>query len=198
MDVTHTDANPATTPLQTDVTRRTAMRLGGAGLAALLLAAGSRAQDLRAQEASPAATPTGATGTTAQVMGVGQPTTAPGLELSLRRITIAPGGRIPAHSHPGALVIFVEAGSFGYTTLGGTVQLNRAAVGGTPAPAETVTMGSEVILNPGDWVFVENPQDDARNAGNDDVNLLIAGLLTAGEPFTTFMTGMEMGGTPAS
>ncbi len=57
-------------------------------------------------------------------------------------------------------------------------------------------IGTEVILTAGDWLFVEDPQDDIRNAGDDDVVLLIAGLTRVGEPFTQFMEGMEMGPTP--
>ena len=162
--------------------------------AALLLAAGARAA--AAQDASPPPAPTGAVGVSMQAMGAGQPASAPGLELTLRRITIAPGGGIPAHSHPGALVIVVEAGTWGYTALGGTAQLTRAAAGGTPAPAEEMPVGTEVILSRGDWLFVEDPQDDIRNAGDDDVVLLVAGLTRVGEPFTTLMPGMEMGATP--
>ena len=37
-------------------------------------------------------------------------------------------------------------------------------------------IGTEVILNPGDWLFVEDPRDDIRNAGTDDVVLPVAGL----------------------
>ncbi|MDP9369798.1 MAG: cupin domain-containing protein [Chloroflexota bacterium] len=198
MDSTRPDADPVAQTLNVDVTRRAALRLGGGGLAALLLAAAVGPRHLVAQEASPASTPTGATGTTTQPMGAGQPAAAPGLQLSLRRITIAPGGQIPAHSHPGALVIFVEAGSFGYTALGGTIQLTRAAAGGTPSPAEAMPIGTEVILTAGDSLFADDPQDDVRNAGDDDVVILVAGLTRAGEPFTTFMTGMEMGATPTS
>ena len=43
--------------------------------------------------------------------------------------------------------------------------------------------GAEVILAAGDWLLVE---DAVRNAGDDDVVLLIAGLTRIGEPFTTF------------
>ena len=194
-----TDPKPAAPGLDADLSRRAAVRLGGAGLAALLLAAGARRGT--AQDATPAATPTGAVGTTAQVLGSGQPASAPGLELSLRRIVHVAGGRVPAQSHPGALVIYVEAGTWGYTPLGGTIQLTRAAVDGTPAPAEDLEMGTEVLLTAGDWLFVEDPQDDVRNAGDDDVVLLIAGLTRVGEPFTQFMeagdmAGMDMGATP--
>lgn len=204
MDVLSSNQESTAPVLSTDLSRRAAVRLGGGGLAALLLAAQAR-RATALQDATPATT--GATGITSQAMGSGQPASAPGLELSLRRITIAPGGRVPAHSHPGALVIFVEAGTWGYTALGGTVQLTRAAGAGTPAPTEAMPIGTEVILTPGDWLFVEDPQDDVRNAGDDDVVLLIAGLTEVGEPFTTFMGeadmgGMEMGspaaGTPPS
>ncbi len=198
MDVTRTEIDSVDPIQHADITRRTALRLGGTGLAALLLGGSTRPRYLDAQEATPAASPTGAIGTTAQIMGSGQPAATPGLELTLRRITHTPGGRVPAHSHPGALVIFVERGTWGYTPLGGTVQLTRAATGGTPTPSEALPMGTEVLLTAGDWLFVEDPQDDVRNAGEDDVVLLIAGLTRVGEPFTAFMTDMEMEATPAS
>ena len=183
-----------------DLSRREAtVRLGRGAIAALLLAASPRlaaAQD---------ATPTGATGTTAQLLGGGQPQAAPGLELTLRRIVHEPGGRVPAHSHPGALVIVVEAGSWGYTPLGGTALLTRAGAaatpaiggaaaspgaqafgGGAPGAGEPLPVGEEVLLGAGDWLFVEDPEDDVRNAGGDDVVLLVAGLTRVGEPFTSF------------
>ncbi len=164
--------------------RRTILRgFGGLGLAAVVAA---RWAPTTAQDATPAAAPTGAVGVTMESMGGGEPASAPGLELTLRRTTLAPGGRLPAHSHPGALVIFVEAGAFGYTALGGTVQLARAAAAGIPAAAESMPVGVEVILNPGDWLFVEDPEDDIRNAGDGDVVLLVAGLTRVGEPFTSF------------
>ena len=174
--------------------REVLLRIGGASFAALLGSA-TRWVPSAAQDATPAA-PTGAVGITVQPIGAGQPAAAPGLELTLRRMTIAPGGGVPAHSHPGALVIFVEAGTWGYTALGGTAQLTRAAVAGTPTPAEEMPVGTEVILSAGDWLFVEDPRDDIRNAGEDDVVLLIAGLTRVGEPFTTLMPGMEMDATP--
>ena len=174
-----------------DLSRReVAVRLGGGALAALLLAAAKPPTALAAQDASPAATPTGATGAvgiTVQPIGAGQPAAAPGLELTLRRLTIAPGGRLPAHSHPGTVLFFVEAGTSVYRVLGGTAQVTRAAAGGTPAPAEAIPVGTEVILNPGDWVFADgDPSDDSRNDGTDDYVALIAGLTRVGEPFTSF------------
>jgi hypothetical protein len=153
-----------------------------------------------AQDATPAASPAaGPVGVTAQLLGSGQPSVAPGHELSLRRITIAPGGGIPAHTHPGALVIYLESGTWGYTALDEGTQLTRAAVAGTPGPTEEMAVGEEIILNAGDWIYVEDPSDDIRNAGDEPVVLWVAGLTRVGEPFTAIMTdmaGMEMGGTP--
>lgn len=175
------------------VSRRAAVAGLGAGSLSLVMAARGFGR-AEAQDATPA--PTGAVGVTAELLGSGQPGSAPGLELSLRRTTIAPGGRLPAHSHPGAIVIFVEAGTWGYTALGGTAQLTRAAVDGTPTPAEAMPTGTEVVLTAGDWLFVEDPQDDIRNVGEDDVVLLVTGLAPIGEPFTTFLHDHDMEATP--
>jgi len=162
------------------VTRRTVM--GGATAVAAALGLGGRFGRAAAQESTPLPGPVGTMG---EDLGAGQPTSAPGMELTLRRTTIAPGGGIPPHSHPGSIVIVVDAGTWGYTPLGGTVQLTRAAVAGTPTPAEEVPIGVEVILTKGDALFVEDPQDEIRNAGEDDVVLLIAGLTPVGEDFQT-------------
>lgn len=147
-----------------------------------------------AQDSAPLTAPKGVT---IQVIGAGQPATTPGMELTLRRTTIAPGGGLPPHSHPGALVIVVESGTWGYTALGGGIELTRAAVGGTPGPKEPIGIGTEVTLTAGDALFVEDPQDDFRNLGEEDVVLLVAGLTPVGEPFTTLMDNMDMDGTPA-
>ena len=92
-----------------------------------------------AQEATPLTEPVGIEGVD---LGSGQPTSIPEMELVLRRTTIAPGGGIPPHSHPGSIVLVVDAGTWGYTPLGGTIQLTRAAVDGTPAPTEEVPIGT--------------------------------------------------------
>lgn len=150
-----------------------------------------------AQETTPAAGPVGVA---AAILGSSQTSFVPGHELSLRRITIAPGGGIPAHTHPGALIIYLESGTWGYIPLAGVAQLTRAAVNGTPSPTEEMVIGSETVLNPGDWIYVEDPADDIRNAGDDPVVLWVAGLTPVGEPFTTLMpemAGMATGGTPA-
>jgi hypothetical protein len=177
------------------VTRRSVVSGAAAGALAVALGLGNRRVLGAAQEYTPLTAPTGVA---IQMMGVGQPSTTPGMELTLRRTTIAPGGGLPPHSHPGALVIVVESGTWGYTALGGGVQLTRAAVAGTPSPAEAMEFGAQVTLTAGDALFVEDPEDDFRNVGDDDVVLLVAGLTPVGEPFTTLMDAMDMEGTPTS
>ncbi len=165
---------------ESTMTRRTA--LAGAGGLGLALAA--RGLSAAAQESTPLTEPVGIEGVD---LGSGQPTSIPEMELVLRRTTIAPGGGIPPHSHPGSLLLVVDAGTFGYTPLGGTTQLTRAAVAGTPAPVEEVPIGTEVLLTKGDALFLEDPQDTIRNAGEDDVVLLLATLTPVGEDFTTLL-----------
>ena len=185
---TATTARPASS-----VTRRAVF--GAATAGALAVGLGSR-RDLGARAAQDPPPLTAPAGVTIQVIGAGQPSTTPGMELTLRRTTIAPGGGLPPHSHPGALVIVVESGTWSYTALGGGIELTRAAVDGTATPAESVTTGVEVTLTAGDALFVEDPQDAFRNLGDDDVVLLVAGLTPVGEPFTTLMD-MGTEGTPA-
>ena len=175
------------------VTRRAVM----GGVSAVVATLGLRHRlGLRARAAQESTPLTETVGVVGNILGAGQPTSAPGMELVLRRTTIAPGGGIPPHSHPGSIVIVVDSGTWGYTPLGGTIQLTRAAVDGTPTPAEELPMGTEAILTKGDALFVEDPQDEIRNAGEEDVVLLIAGLTPVGVPFQTMLGEMDEEGTP--
>ncbi len=182
----------ATTGTTGSPTRRAVIGgLGGVSLA--MLFAGLRGQSV-AQDATPAAPML-----TMQLMGAGETEMAPGLDLSLRRITIVPGGSMPPHSHPGCLVFLIESGSSRYIPLNGTNLLTRAVTDGTPAVTESMPIGTEVMLYPGDSVFVEEPWDEAYNDGDEDLVILFAGLLRHGEPFASPLTDMEMDmvGTPA-
>lgn len=169
--------------------KRLTRALGGMVVLGMMVSGGIGAL---AQDATPGTAPAaGPVGVTSMLLGSGQPGLVPGHELSLRRVTIAPGGGIPAHTHPGALVIYLESGTWGYIPLDGVARLTRAAVDGTPSPTEDMVVGTETMLQPGDWIYVEDPADDIRNAGDDDVVLWIAGLTPVGEPFTTLMPEMD-------
>lgn len=92
-----------------NASRRTLL---GTAAAAAALAVGRRFGVVAAQEVTPAPTPVGVVGVT---LGTGVPSAYPGMQLALRRTTIAPGGSLPPHSHPGPFVIAVDAGTWGYT-----------------------------------------------------------------------------------
>ncbi len=129
-----------------------------------------------------------ATGCVADVtvtrLGHGLPTAADGQELTLLRVTFAPGGSIGGHVHPGALTLSIESGALVYAVVEGEAEVQRAAVDGTPVPAESLTAGQETTLNPGDWVFEQGIVHTARNDGAEPAVVLVAGLMRAGEPFT--------------
>jgi len=106
------------------------------------------------QEPQPVTVPC-ATNVFAQPLGRGLPAAAEGQVLVLIRITIAPGGGIGPHTHPGTLVNAIESGTFGFTLVDhGEMTVMRSGEAGTPAAAEAIVPGQEITLQPGDW-FVE-------------------------------------------
>jgi len=137
-----------------------------------------------AQEATPAAGEIAV-----EVLGHGLPQAAPGFDLSLYRVTLEPGAVLPPHTHPGASVVYVEAGTMAFTSLEGEAWLIRA--GTTAAPAaqgELLVPDTEVTLSAGDALFLPDAHGDAaHNAGEDPLVVLLANLHTEGEPFVTLM-----------
>ena len=174
-------------------TRRAVM--GGASALATALAFGRRIGSAAAQEATPTSDPIGVD---SRLIGAGVPTAVPDMELALLRTTMAPGGVLPPHMHPGPFVIAVDAGTWGITPQKGSVKGTRAAAGGSPTPAEEAPLGVELILTKGDFLFLEDAsQDWMRNAGEDEVVLLIAGLVPAGQDFGTLLDELDTG-TPTT
>jgi quercetin dioxygenase-like cupin family protein len=141
-----------------------------------------RSLSTRAQDATPPA----AVGVQTDVLGSGQPDAAPGQVLAERRNTLEPGGFIPAHHHPGALVVHVESGELTYTVIEGTVQIQRAATAGTPGPTEELGPGQETVLRAGDWLFEQDVVHSVRNDTSGQTVVLIAALTAADMPFTVF------------
>ncbi len=177
------------------ITRRAVV--GGASAIAVALGLGHRLGlgARAAQEATPTSDPIGVDSV---LIGAGMPTSVPGFELALLRTTMTPGGVLPPHIHPGPFVIAVDAGTWGYTPQKGSVKLTRAAAVGTSAPAEEAPLGVELILTKGDFLFLEDAsQDWMRNAGEDEVVLLIAGLIPAGQDFGTLLSELDTG-TPTT
>ena len=139
---------------------------------------------MEAQQATPTAG--GTVGVTLELLGSGEPEAAAGNTLSLRRVTFEPGGSLALHSHPGAIVLYVESGALTYSLVEGEAQVQRAAVAGTPGPTETLGPGDETVLNPGDWLFEQAVVHSARNDGGSPTVVLLSALIESGQPFTVF------------
>lgn len=171
--------------------RRAAALTSALGLIALL---GIAPELIGAQQGSP--TPVGSVGVSGGALGGGKTKVAPGYALSLRRGVFAPGGVVPLHHHPGALVIYVESGVLTYTVVEGEALVQRGVVAGEdPGPAERFGPGTEAILNPGDVVFEQDVVHVTQNTGDIPAVILIAAHVAADQPLTQYH---EEKATPAS
>ena len=154
------------------MTRPIRFRLGALMVATLVLALAGRSTV--AQDATPTTEPIAVT-----VLGKGLPVNAPGQLLELDRITLAPGATIPTHTHPGAYVIYVESGEFGFTVLKGEAAITRT---GSTTP-EPFAAGPEVVGHAGDTIFENGGVvHAARNVGTTPLVLLTASLLASDQP----------------
>jgi quercetin dioxygenase-like cupin family protein len=136
-----------------------------------------------AQQATPAV---GSVGVGGGAVGGGEPAFAPGYLLSLRRGIFEPGGIVPLHHHPGALVIYVESGALTYTVSEGEALVTRVAAEGTPAPTERLGPGDAALLQPGDVVYEEGVVHVTENLGEEPATIWIAALTATNEPLTQF------------
>ena len=132
-----------------------------------------------AQEATP---PGEAAPVTLEMLASAPATDAPGMLQVLARVTLAPGAVVPAHIHPGQLLVTVDSGTLGYTILGEGQSLRAGA--GTPTAAEVIAPDTEVSLGPGEWfVYEAGTVHMDRNPGNEPAVVLITGLVAADQPF---------------
>ena len=141
---------------------------------------------LRTVPGAPAAqdaTPSGeAAPVVLETLGSAPAADAPGMNLVLLRITLAPGAVVPAHLHPGQLVVTVVSGTLAYTILDDGRSLRAGA--GTPTAAEAIEPGVEATFGPGEWfVYEANVAHMDRNPGDEPTVILITGLVAADQPF---------------
>jgi len=128
-------------------------------------------------------------------LGSGMPSSTPGKAILMLRITLQPGAAFPAHVHPGALVIAVQSGDFGFTVLTGTADATRGVAGGTPEATQTLAAGQEVVFHAGDEIFEqEGVVHTARNTGSVPAVVLVAALVDPAKPFLQPAMG-DMAGT---
>jgi hypothetical protein len=161
-------------PAQSGYLSRRATLLGGA--AAVLAATLATRSAAAAQDASPEAAEL-----VVEALGAGMPAGTPGRQLILARATFPIGFTLPAHTHPGPVVAFVESGTYGFTpVIGEASQVMRAAASGTP---EVPTIGSEILLAPGDSLFHdEDVTGIDRAVGDEPMVLLLAVLFDPTQP----------------
>jgi hypothetical protein len=174
-------ANPSLRKEQTSM--RSKMVLVLAFIVILGSALAFRAASTTALQATPT---TGSVGVGGGAVGSGEPEAAPGYLLSLRRGIFEPGGIVPLHHHPGALIIYVESGELTYTVSAGEALLTRAADAGTPAPTERLGPGDAALLQPGDVVYEEGVVHVTENLGAGQAVIWIAALTATDEPLTQF------------
>jgi hypothetical protein len=160
--------------------------LGGA---AAVLASALVARGVAAQDASPEAAEL-----VVEALGAGMPPGTPGRQLILARATFPTGFTLPAHTHPGPVVAFVESGTYGFTPVTGEASyVTRATAPGTP---EAPTLGTEVLLSAGDALFHdEEVVGIDRAVGDEPMVLLLAVLFDPTQPLYHLAHVDE--GTPA-
>jgi hypothetical protein len=130
-------------------------------------------------------------GITRTSLGAASPANGPGQELSLQRVTIAPGAKLPEHFHQGTQVAHVMSGVLTYDIASGEATVTRA-----DGTADTVRAPATVKLRPGDGlVETQGLVHHGSNAGKRPVVIEIAALLQAGAPLST-PVGQGATGTP--
>lgn len=113
-------------------------------------------------------------------LGATSPGNAPGQELFLEQVTIAPGARLATHYHQGTQVAHVVSGELTYNIVRGSATVLRA-----DGPEE-VAGPTVVVLRAGDGV-VETPDvvHYGANDGDEPVVIVLAALLADGAPMAT-------------
>jgi quercetin dioxygenase-like cupin family protein len=130
-----------------------------------------------------------ATDMRALVLGTTQPATAEGQALVLVRAVFGVGGGIGPHTHPGTLIVAVEAGQFGVTLAEDSTMsmavMRVSAEPGTPAAEEMLVPGQEAVLEPGDYFIETGMVHSARTVGEEQAVVTFTGLVEAGQPVTS-------------
>ncbi|MGD9714317.1 MAG: cupin domain-containing protein [Thermomicrobiales bacterium] len=125
-----------------------------------------------------------------EVMASGFPENANGQVLQLLRTTIPPGVVLPMHTHPGMQVAWIESGVLNYTVVsGGTVEITRNGMEGSPEPAEQLGPGGTTDLRPGDTVNeLDGVVHYGQNLGTEEIVIWSAVLLDPDLPAAVVVT----------
>lgn len=116
---------------------------------------------------------------TVETLAHGFPSNAPGRDVLLERITLAPGAELPTHSHPGTYVVLVESGELSVAIVEGFAEVTWAG----QSTRQLVGPGEQVLLRAGDSVVEQQTLiHSGVNPGSTPVVLIAASLLTPGAP----------------
>lgn len=130
-------------------------------------------------------TPVEATATPAavvrEVLSRGVPVAGGGDALELVRYTIPPDMTLPAHTHPGMQVAWIESGTLYYAVVRGGVPLHRD--GDLEAPPEIITpVSGEVAIEAGDAFVEPEGVEHFGRSGSEPVVILVASLFDPEQP----------------
>jgi hypothetical protein len=165
--------------MRSHLSRRAALRGGTAALAAALVVRGLAA----AQDATPAAEEI-----VVEALGAGLPAGTPGRQLILARMTFPAEFVLPAHTHPGPVVAYVESGTFGFTSLAG--ETRTVTRGANPETPEVPPLDTEVPLAAGDALFHDEDWVGIDHAiGDEPCVLLLAVLFDPTQPLSHLVMG---------
>lgn len=111
---------------------------------------------------------------------------APGRDLVLSRVAVAPGATLALHHHLGTQVARVEAGTLTYTVRRGSVVVRSGESDQKPRLVRRIKAGETGRIRAGQWI-VEQPSTihEAANRGSSQVVIYLATLLQAGAPPAT-------------
>jgi Cupin domain len=165
------------------------------GVVVLIVGTGSGEE--HAQKKTTAATSAATTstvpgsGVTRTPFGEAVPANAPGQQLYLQQVTIAPHAQLPEHFHQGTQVARVISGTLTYNIVSGTVAVTRA-----DGKADDVAGPNTVLLQPGDsLVETASLVHYGANETTTPVVIELAALLAQGAPLAT-PVGTGATGTP--
>ena len=120
-------------------------------------------------------------GVTRTPLGEAAPANAPGQQLYLQSVTIAPHAALPEHFHQGTQVARVISGTLTYNIVSGTAAVTRA-----DGKAEDVAGPNKVLLQPGDsLVETASLVHYGANDTTTPVVIELAALLEQGAPLAT-------------
>jgi quercetin dioxygenase-like cupin family protein len=153
--------------------------IAGIAVCAPILVISSLTPTPRAQQAAPGLDPV-----LREALVSGTPPAAPGQALQLVRYVIQPGATLPAHTHPGLQLGWLESGTLHYVVVaGGEVPVSRDG-----KTIRTLRPGEALDLRPGDAIAeTDTVVHYGANRGEEPVVIWVAALLRQGQPPATIV-----------